>query len=232
MLPTEPSPPEPGRVLVKVCGLTRLDEAVACAGAGADWIGLNFHPDSPRHVTPAVAAEIARSLPASARPVGLFVDRPAAEVLEVAHRVGLTAVQLHGHEPPEAVVALAAAGLEVIRAYRLADAGSVDAMRADLLRAEQLGGPPFAVLVDAHVPGLAGGTGRAIDPALLAMLPPLPRLILAGGLTPENVAERVGQVRPWMVDTASGVESAPGRKDPARVAAFVRAARNPTPADA
>jgi phosphoribosylanthranilate isomerase len=98
-------------------------------------------------------------------------------------------------------------------------------MTEHLRRATDLGRPPDAVLIDADVPGLAGGTGQSIDLARLEELPPLGHLILAGGLTPENVAERVIRVRPWMVDVASGVESAPGKKDPKRVAAFVRAAR-------
>ena len=211
------------QLLVKVCGLTDRDEAVATAAAGADWIGLNFHPASPRRVDLATAAAIVAALPPPAQAVGLFVDRPPAEVAEVAARVGLRIVQLHGDEPVEDLVALQ--GLEVVRAFRLRDAASVARMRDDLERAARLGRPPDAVLVDAYAPDRAGGTGRPIDEALLDDLPPLPRLILAGGLTPENVAARVARLRPWMVDVASGVESTPGHKDPAKVAAFVRAAR-------
>jgi phosphoribosylanthranilate isomerase len=208
---------------VKVCGLTSRDDALATIAAGADWIGLNFHPASPRCVDVATAATIVAALPPTAQAVGLFVDRAPAEVVEVAARVGLKVVQLHGDEPAEDLVALA--DLEVVRAFRLRDVGSVAGMARYLERAEALGRPPAAVLIDAHVAGQAGGTGQTIDAALLNDLPALPRLILAGGLTPENVAERVARVRPWMVDVASGVESAPGRKDPAKVAAFIRAAR-------
>jgi phosphoribosylanthranilate isomerase len=209
---------------VKICGLTGVAEALACASAGADWVGLNFHPASPRWIAPALAAEIAAALPSTCTAVGLFVDRPAAEVAATAGRVGLRVVQLHGDEPPEDLVALG--HLRVVRAFRLGDAVAVDRMAEYLRRASQLGRVPDAVLIDGYAAGLAGGTGRAIAWDVLDRLPPLPsRLILAGGLTPENVAERVARVRPWMVDVASGVESSPGRKDLARVAAFVRAAR-------
>lgn len=210
-------------VRVKVCGVTCVADAIACAHAGVDWIGLNFHPGSPRRVDPGVASEIVAALPSSCEAIGLFVDRPPAEVGELAGRVGLRAVQLHGREPPEDLVQLG--HLFLVRAFRLGDATSLTRMADELRKASDLGRVPDAVLVDAEVPGLAGGTGRSIDLALLDKLPSLSRLVLAGGLTPDNVGERVARVRPWMVDVASGVESSPGRKDPARVAAFVRAAR-------
>jgi phosphoribosylanthranilate isomerase len=209
--------------LVKICGLTTPEDAVATAEAGADWIGLNFYPPSPRYVTPDAAAAIVRRLPPTVAPVGLFVDRSPAEVAEVAEEAGLRIVQLHGDEPPEMVAALG--GLRVVKAFRLGDAQAVERMKAYLAETDRLGRPPEAVLVDAFLPGLPGGTGRSVADELLDLLPPLSRLILAGGLTPENVGERVARARPWMVDVAGGVESAPGRKDPARVAAFVRNAK-------
>jgi phosphoribosylanthranilate isomerase len=210
-------------IKVKVCGLTRPAEARACAEAGADWIGLNFHPASPRRVDRTLAVEILSALPAGVEAVGLFVNRPPAEVAELARELGLRTVQLHGDEPPAHLVALG--HLFLVRAFRLADPASIVRMSSYLEECRRLGRLPDAVLVDAHVPGLEGGTGREIAGDLLDALPPLPNLILAGGLTPENVAARAARVRPWMVDVASGVESAPGRKDPDRVAAFVRAAR-------
>lgn len=216
-------------VRIKVCGLTSVAEAVASAAAGADWIGLNFHPASPRWVDPERAAEIVAALPASAVAVGLFVDRPPREVAALADRVGLRIVQLHGSEPPEDLPALA--HLEVVRAFRIGDARAIDAMAAYLSRAEGLGRGPDAILIDAFVPGQAGGTGQAVASDLLRLLPAHPRLILAGGLNPENVADRVARLRPWMVDVASGVESTPGRKDPQKVAAFIRAARSAVPTD-
>jgi phosphoribosylanthranilate isomerase len=194
-----------------------------------DWIGLNFHPRSPRGIDPATAAEILAGLPPSVAAVGLFVDRPAGEVAEVARRLGLRIIQLHGDEPPGDLRVLHE--FFVVRAFRLADAASVARMASYLDDCRALGRLPDAVLVDAFVSGQAGGTGRAIAPealqALTSLSRSLPPLILAGGLTPENLSVRLGHlgVRPWMVDVASGVELAPGRKDPARVAAFVHALR-------
>ncbi len=218
-------------VKVKVCGLTDVQNALACAQAGADWIGLNFHPASPRSITIERGAQIsALARSTTVQPVGLFVNRPVAEVVEVVHQVKLALVQLHGDETPEYLSELAEAWLDpvpfrVVRAFRLSDLASVDRMAADLDRAERLGCPPYAILVDAHVPGQPGGTGQTIALDLLEQLPPHPRLILAGGLTPENVAGYVERVRPWMVDVASGVESSPGLKDLRKVKAFVEAVK-------
>lgn len=206
---------------VKICGLTRVDEALACARMGAQWIGLNFHPASPRYVRPAEAAAIIAALPSSAAAVGVFVDRPAAEVAEAADRLGLQIVQLHGLEPPEDLVALDR--FQVVRAFRLDGAAGWSGVTEYLARARALGRVPDAVLIDAYVTGQSGGTGTTIALELLDCVPPLHRLILAGGLTHQNVAERIARARPWMVDVASGVEKAPGRKDLAQVAAFIRA---------
>ena len=211
------------RVLVKICGLTCVEDAIACVAAGADWIGLNFHRPSPRSIGPEAAAEILAALPDHVTAVGVFVDRPPGEVAELASRLGLKVVQLHGREPIEDLAALG--HFRVIRAFRLRSPDDGRAVADFWSRADAIGHPPYGALVDAYVPGLPGGTGVAIDDSLLAGLPPLPRLILAGGLDPRNVAGRIARVRPWMVDVASGVESSPGRKDPDAVAAFVRAVR-------
>lgn len=211
-------------VRVKICGLTTVDDALAVSSAGADWIGLNFYPKSARFVHEDIAREIATALPAQTQPVGVFVDRPPDEVLAVAKRVGLRIVQLGGDEPPEDLVALRS--VQVVRGFRLGDRASIERMQAYLEQAARLGRVPDAVLIDAYVPGQAGGTGHEVALDVLDALPAgLPHLILAGGLTPENVAERVARVRPWMVDVASGVESSPGRKAAERVAAFIRAAK-------
>ncbi len=203
MTPEYPSPeshskstrlpaPESGatRVRVKVCGLTRVEDALACAAAGVDWIGLNFHPGSLRKIEPAQAASIVAALPDATEAVGLFVDRPPSEVAAICGQVGLRIVQLHGAEPPEHLAALE--HLTIIRAFRLGDAAMVGAMISYLDRCRELGRLPDAVLVDAYVPGHAGGTGREVLPEVLDLLPSLrpnlPPLILAGGLTPENVA--------------------------------------------
>lgn len=193
--------------------------------AGADWLGLNFHPLSPRFVDDSRAATILAALTV-ARPVGLFVDRPSEEVADRARRLGLTIVQLHGDEPPEVLAWLKQAGLRVVRAFRLKDNLAIAQMNAYLKRCSGLGATPDAVLVDAYVAGVPGGTGRTIADDLLNRLPSVPNLILAGGLTPENVAERAAAVRPWMADVAGGVEASPGRKDAAKVTAFVQAVRS------
>lgn len=212
-------PKSPG---IKVCGLTEPANALDCFRAGADWIGLNFHPGSPRFVTMERAEAILSALPSRDVVVGLFVNRPPAEVRAVCGRLGLARVQLHGDEPAEDLIALG--DRFVIRAFRLRDEASIAALSTYLEQAERLGRAPDAVLIDAWAPGQAGGTGVSIADSLLNGLPPLPRLMLAGGLTPENVAERAARVRPWMVDAASGVESSPGVKDVGRVRDFVRAA--------
>ena len=215
----------PSQPLVKICGLTNVNEALHCAKLGADWIGLNFHPVSPRYVDAKNAAAIVDALPSTCEAVGLFVDRPTEEITRLASEVVFRIVQLHGKETPESYLAFH--DFMLIRAYRIGSPEAIDAMLADLERAERLGRAPDAVLVDAYVAGQQGGTGHAITDTLLDLLPPLPRLILAGGLTPENVAERVAKVHPWMVDVASGVESSPGRKDPDKVARFIENARPP-----
>jgi phosphoribosylanthranilate isomerase len=215
---------------VKICGLTRVDEALACVEAGADWLGLNFHPPSPRFVSVQQARQIVASLPRDDVAVGLFVNRPVDEVARLADEAGVRIIQLHGDEPPEHLRALDR--FRIVRAFRLGGVDDVARLRDYLSRAEALGRPPDAVLVDASVMGQFGGTGALVSEDLLSLLPPLPRLILAGGLTPANVAARIAQVSPWMVDAASGVESLPGRKDPAKVAAFIREARSATPPSA
>ena len=211
-------------VRVKICGLTSAMEALACAEAGADWIGLNFHPGSPRFITRAQASVIVGALPRSVSPVGVFVNRPAAEVADIAEHLGLKIVQLHGQEPPEDLLALG--HLQLIRAFRLCLPSDWRTVVDYLSQAHFIGRVPDAVLIDAYVAGQLGGTGATVAVDVLDCIPPLPRLILAGGLTPENVAAKVARVRPWMVDVASGVESIPGRKDPAKVTAFLKAARS------
>lgn len=213
-------------VRIKVCGLTSVADALACVSAGADWIGLNFHPPSPRRVETDTAAEIIAALPPHVEAVGLFVDRAPSVIRELAALLNLRVVQLHGNEPPEDLLALR--DLRVIRAFRLGDAAAVERMSAYLRQAALLGRSPDAVLIDADVPGKAGGTGQPIADELFDLIPSIAHLILAGGLTPENVAGRIARVRPWMVDVASGVESSPGRKDPDRVVRFVQAVRTPS----
>jgi phosphoribosylanthranilate isomerase len=213
---------------VKICGLTSVDDARSVAECGADWIGLNFHPGSARRLEIGAARQIIEVLPPSCEPVGLFVDRPAVEVAAIAEWLNLKIVQLHGTEPIEELPYLA--GFRVVKAFRIAEADDLASMRNYSNHAADSGHPLHAVLVDAFVAGQFGGTGRTIAVDLLgqlaAMNPELPHMILAGGLTPDNVADRVARVSPWMVDVAGGVEDGPGRKNIAKVAAFIHAAKS------
>jgi len=211
-------------VKVKICGLCRPEDARAAADAGADALGLNFVPESPRGLK---SREAARAVLAGAQPfagllVGLFVNPKLDEVLVAAREVPLGAIQLHGEEPAEFGHELRRRlRVPLWKAYRVAT-------REDLAALERDAWPCDAVVLDARVAGgPRGGTGRAFDWGLLADFRPLVPLVLAGGVTPENVAEAVRRVRPAWVDTASGVESAPGVKDAAKVRAFIEAAKGP-----
>ncbi|MCE9545970.1 MAG: phosphoribosylanthranilate isomerase [Planctomycetia bacterium] len=209
---------------IKICGVTTPEDARVCAAAGADAIGLNFYEQSPRYVTPEQAQGVVAVLPAGVARVGVFVNSSVASILEIADRLQLDWIQLHGDEPPEVIGQLAPRC--VLRAIRRGIEGP-DGARQYLQRCQAAGCLPTAVLMDSAVSGAYGGTGKTADWGSLALprdwLLGLP-LVLAGGLTPENVAEGITRVRPEAVDTASGVESSPGRKSPDRLSAFIRAA--------
>ncbi len=202
-------------VRVKICGICRPEDAVAAAEAGADAIGLVF-AESPRHVSVAQAQAILAELPPFVTPVALFVNESLGSMVGKCEVLGIRTVQLHGDEPPEVARQLAACDLCVIRAFRIGSEADLEALK---------GYPAAAYLLDAKVAGKRGGSGVALDWALAARATGLGRIILAGGLTPDNVAEAIRSVRPYGVDVSSGVESAPGRKDAAKVRAFVQAAR-------
>ena len=228
-------PPREPMFHVKICGVTSADDARMVAAAGADAIGINFVAGSPRCVSIATAREVARALPDDVLVVGVFAGMPAAEIRRIVAEVGLDAVQLHGHlsgagvvDPPEVCGGLAP--LAVIRAVRLGPEG-LAAARSWLAAAAAAGHAATMAVVDAAVTagtsaGQLGGTGATIDWSGLAVAGDLGiPLALAGGLTPGNVAEAIAASRAVAVDTASGVEAAPGRKDPAKVRDFCRAAR-------
>jgi phosphoribosylanthranilate isomerase len=196
-------------VFVKICGITRPEDARAAAAAGADAIGLNFWPGSKRFVTHERAAQIVAVLPPSVRRFGVFVNPGAAEVGNAFDAGLIDTAQLHGDETPPFAAALA-------RPY-------VKALRLRAL--DQLEGWPCELLVvDADAPGY-GGSGTAADWTLARAAAAQRRILLAGGLGPDNVAAAIAAVAPFGVDVASGVESAPGIKDPDKMAAFIAAAR-------
>lgn len=211
---------------VKICGITCVEDAVAAARAGADAIGLNFYTGSARYVDPGQAAEIVRALPPFVEPVGLFVNAASDEIRRVTRQVGLSSVQLHGDEPPELLAELSV--YRLIRTVRLGNE-DMEPIADTLQRCRTAGRVPDGVLVDARVEGQYGGTGRAPSWSALASgydQMNWPPLILAGGLTPENVGAAIEQVGPWAVDVSSGVEdNVPGRKSLRRVEAFLAEAR-------
>lgn len=211
---------------IKICGIRDAETATAVASLGVDAVGLNFFDRSPRVVQPDVAARIVAGLPQSVEPVGVFVNHTIREVQEIASRVGLRTVQLHGDEPVETLAELSRE-FRIIRAFRVGDEGLAE-VESYLAACRQTGAMPFACLVDAKVAGHYGGTGRTAPWDVLRRdwrTADWPPLILAGGLHEGNVAEAVQQVNPWGVDVAGGVESSPGVKDISRVREFVCAAR-------
>lgn len=202
-------------VRIKICGLTRLDDALAAAALGADALGFNFWPRSKRHVAPAAARAIVERLPPGVTTFGVFVDPTREELLAAIAASGVGAVQLHGDEPPALCLGLP---VPVVKAIRVKDAHSLAA-----LAAYEVSG----FLLDSATPGF-GGSGAAFDWSLAAETAADLPVWLAGGLTPENVAEAVRTVRPLGVDVASGVESAPGVKDHEKMQRFIEAARGAT----
>lgn len=197
--------------LVKICGITRVEDARAVAAAGADAIGFVFWPGSPRHVTPRAAGALSAAVPPLVRKVGVFVDQASAEIEEAVGLAGLDIVQLHGAEPADLARRLSR---PVWRAVH-------DAMPPEALD----GYPAAAFLVDGAPVGTYGGAGVAPDETRISMAGRLGPLVLAGGLTTETVGPAVARYRPHAVDVSSGVETAPGIKDHARVRAFVAQVR-------
>lgn len=208
--PPGDGPPAPARV--KVCGVTSVGDALAAARLGADAIGFNFWHGSRRFVPPDAAGAIVRRLPAGIVAFGVFVDPDRDEVLRAVEASGVGAVQLHGDEPPELCVSLP---VPVVKAIRVGGPHDLAPLASYEVR---------AFLLDSRSPGY-GGSGVPFDWGLAAEVARELPVILAGGLTPENVAEAVRAVRPLAVDVASGVETAPGVKDAARMELFIRRAK-------
>jgi phosphoribosylanthranilate isomerase len=199
-------------VRVKICGITRAEDALAAVRLGADAVGFNFWPGSRRYLTPAAARAIATRLPPFVTTVGVFVNQPEAEVLGIAEEAGLQVLQLHGDEPPDLCARLP---LPVVKAIH------VDAVKT---LSKLLSYEVSAFLLDTPSRG-HGGTGQPFDWSLAEGVSEVAPVILAGGLDPENVAEAIRTVRPYAVDVASGVESSPGVKDVAKMARFIARVR-------
>jgi phosphoribosylanthranilate isomerase len=210
---------------IKICGITSVEDAQIVVAAGVDAIGLNFYPKSPRYVQPSVAAAIAAAVPRGIIRTGLFVNAPAVEILRLCDQVPLDLIQLHGDEPPGFLASLG--GRPVMRAFRLGESGIAPVFDY-LAECRRLKCLPRLVLLDAFRHGQYGGTGQTTDWTEAkryrtdATCPPL---VLAGGLTPDNVAAAIDAVRPVAVDTSSGVEVSPGKKSADAVKRFVAAAQ-------
>lgn len=203
------------RTRVKICGITRREDALAAAELGVDAIGFVFYASSPRHIDKVGARDICRSLPPFITKVGLFVNAIAEQVHETREFVGLDLLQFHGDEDPEYCHGFDQPYLKVVR------------MQTDTDLAEVASRFPraSALLLDSFIDGQAGGTGKTFDWAKVPAGLPMP-VVLAGGLTADNVASAIKQVRPYAVDVSSGVEHAGGIKDASKMAAFMRAVRD------
>lgn len=201
-------------VKVKICGLTNLPDAQAAVAAGADLLGFIFAAASPRRLTVAVAAAVAREIPPSVLKVGVFVNPSEELVAQAVRECGLGMLQFHGEETPAFCTSF---GVMSMKAFRVRDEQSLS-MLGDY--------PTDAWLLDTYAENQAGGTGQTFNWDLAVAAKRLGRpIFLAGGLTPENVAEAVRRVQPFAVDVSSGVESPPGKKDHSKIAAFIRAAK-------
>lgn len=201
-------------VKVKICGNTTLDDAIAAVQGGADAVGFIFYRKSPRAVEPKAAADIIARLPPFVVPVGVFVNEDLAVVRRIMEECRIPLAQLHGDEPPQYCLEL---GRPVIKAIRVRDQRDLER-----LALYQVSG----FVLDAFVEGVPGGTGVTVDWDLVSEAQMLGPIILAGGLTPDNVVEAVRRVRPYGVDVSSGVEASPGVKDHAKVRAFITNAKS------
>jgi phosphoribosylanthranilate isomerase len=202
-------------VKIKICGITNLYDALLAADLGADALGFIFYAKSPRNVAPETAREIIAQLPSFVTSVGVFVDEEAAVVQDLAAKVGLDWVQLHGQESPDYCRSL---GRRVIKGFRIKDESSL----RDL---EPFQGAIQAFLLDTYRKGQVGGTGETFDWRLAREAKRYGQIILAGGLTPDNIAQAIQVAQSQAVDTASGTEAAPGKKDPGKLRAFFSAVK-------
>jgi phosphoribosylanthranilate isomerase len=203
-------------VKVKICGITNLKDARQALEAGATFIGFNFYERSPRYVTPSAAKRIMQSLPKKVKAVGVFVNETENKMLTIVRRIGLSHVQLHGEESPETVARLQRT-LPVIKAIRVRKSFST----SELSRYKNAS----AFLLDGFDRHRRGGSGKSFPWDIARRAKRVGRIFLAGGLTPANIGEAIRSAGPYAVDVCSGVEAKPGKKDPAAVKKFMRAAR-------
>jgi phosphoribosylanthranilate isomerase len=203
--------------LIKICGITNVHDALAAVAAGADALGFNFYKPSPRYVTPQTAREIVAKLPVSVLTVGVFVNEESQSVRNIANEANVAALQLHGDESPEYCRELGK-DRYVIKTFAVAN--DFDVQRIRLYRVE-------AIMLDTKHNSLRGGTGRVFDWSVAKEVNDfVPKLFLAGGLSPENIEEAVATVRPYAIDACSALEDEPGRKNHERMRAFVEIARS------
>lgn len=202
-------------VRVKICGITRVEDALSCARLGADAIGLVFYAPSTRNVTVEQARAILAALPPFITTVGLFVDAQAAEVQAVLDQLPLEVLQFHGNEPVQYCRSF---GRPYLKALRVKPG-------VDLVQYASAYSGARALLLDAHIEGVAGGSGQTFDWSLIPPRLSLP-VVLSGGLSPDNVAEGIRRIQPAAVDVSSGVEAAKGIKDAEKIAAFMQGVRN------
>lgn len=199
--------------LIKICGITNIKDAMAAIEYGANALGFIFHPESPRSVTPATAKKIISELPPFVSTVGVFVNRNKSEICEIASDTGINIIQLHGSEPPEECTTCR----KVIKAVRVQDMSDLETVK----RYREAS----AILLDTYARGMAGGTGETFNWDIAIEAKRFGKIILAGGLTPENVAEAVKTVRPYGIDVASGVEAHAGKKDHKKLRSFIERAQ-------
>jgi phosphoribosylanthranilate isomerase len=202
-------------VRIKICGITNLADALLAADLGADALGFIFYSKSPRHLAPETAREIIAQLPPFVTSVGVFVDEETQVVRELAAQAGLDWIQVHGQESPDYCRSL---GRRVIKGFRIKDESSLK----DL---EPFQGAVQAFLLDTYKKGQVGGTGETFDWRVAREAKKYGQIMLAGGLTPDNVAQAIEVAQPEAIDTASGTEAAPGKKDPEKLRAFFSATR-------
>lgn len=217
----------PVSIYTKVCGLTQQENVCMVVEAGVDAIGLNFYPKSKRFVSKEAATQLRNCIPDHIDVVGVFVNSAPEDVIDIAKTVRLSAIQFHGDESASEIkdVQDHCPSAKIFRAFRLSH-DNLNQTIAEVSQLKDAGVQLSAVLVDAFVAGEFGGTGHQLDQELIQKLPAdWPPLIVAGGLTPDNVAECIQTVKPWGVDVASGVESEPGMKAPDKTKRFINAAK-------